>query len=781
MYVIFNKMPAKRIITQTLVLLSLFLLICPWSCKRKPSVNPVAIIGMDGLDWRIVRQMMGNGELKNIKKVIDSGVSAEMQTLEPMLSPAIWTTMATGVLPETHGITWFMVKDAAGNMIPVTSAQRRVKAIWNIVSEENRTIDLVGWWGTWPAERVRGRIISDHMGFHIFTIQSDKVETEVGNTYPEKLSAEISSMKIDPFKIPLSEIKRFMQITDMEYSVSVDMKALCQRPEYKECLYCKGESKIPFCHFNPLHHFLRALATLETFEAMSLHLIKNKQPDLFMVYFEWVDTVSHQYLKFAPPRMDWVSDEQYSKYHDVIRQTYIRQDEALGKFMAALSPNTNIMIMSDHGFKIGDERLSEAKVTAVANAHLWHHSPAFFAMCGPDIRKGGKKINARVQDITPTALALMALPVPEYMIGKVLADGIEPSFFQKYPIRRIKVEMLEKKKDDQVAASGQASGSNIDPQIKEHLKALGYIGDVDETGLDMNRVSLLLGKGRFDEAAETLEGVIKKDPSNLKAIGMLGELYLQMGRFDQAADACSKINNVSLTNLTPQGRPIVGSTFANWGLALLNMENLDGAWEKCSQALKIAPRVFQGHFCLGRVAEKQNRIDEAIKYYNEAAGLNPKSAEVYNNLGNCYIQKGKLNEAIEYYHQAARINPAHIECHHNAGVAYLKMGNIEEAESEFRKAIAIDPAFVPSISELGNLLSKQNRYEEAAEIFKNWAARQPMNFLPLLNAARAEMAAGSREAALDMLRKAHSLNPEEVNKQISSDPLLSQLAPDLSR
>lgn len=242
-------------------------------CNRSSANHPVAIIGMDGLEWRIVREMIDKGELPNLKKIIDNGVYSEMETLEPMLSPAIWTTIATGVSPDVPGITWFMVKDSKGTMIPVTSAQRKVKALWNILTEEGKTTYVIGWWASWPAEKIKGKIVSDHMGYHIFGIQSEKVETEVGNTYPQKLNEELSKYKVDPFAIPPEQVRRYMKISDLEYNVSVDMKSLCARPEYRNCLYCAGKSDIPFCHLNPLHHFLRSLATLETFSDISLTLL----------------------------------------------------------------------------------------------------------------------------------------------------------------------------------------------------------------------------------------------------------------------------------------------------------------------------------------------------------------------------------------------------------------------------------------------------------------------------------------------------------------------------
>lgn len=745
---------------------AMFLLLLA-QCNRKPPTHPVAIIGMDGLEWRIVRSMIEKGELPNLKKILEHGVYSEMETLEPMLSPAIWTTIATGVSPEVHGITWFMVKDSKGNMIPVTSAQRKVKALWNILTEEGKTTDVIGWWASWPAEKIKGRIVSDHMGYHIFGIQSEKVETDVGNTYPEKLNDQLSKYKVDPFSIPLEQVKRYMKISDLEYNVSVDMKALCARPEYRNCLYCLGKSDIPFCHLNPLHHFLRSLATLETFTNISIELLKQKQPDLFMVYFEWVDVVGHQYMKFAPPKMDWVSEELFAKYGDVMRQTYIRQDEALGELMAVMSPDTNIFIMSDHGFLIGDERLKEEKFTTVGLAHHWHHAPAFLAMAGPDIRKNGKEIKARVHDITPTVLALLGLPIEDYIEGKVLSEAIEPAFLQKFPIKRIRTKSKERKDEGTKVASG-----NIDPQIKEHLQALGYIGNVDDTGLEMNRVSILMEKKKYDEAFSSLEEMISQDPSNIKAIQMLCDISMQAGKFQKAVQACSRAGGFPLQNLKPEGRPIFSRLYANWGLALLNLGDVAGAFDRCTQAINIGPRNFLGYFCLGRIAELQGNLDEAIKKYAKTIELNPRAVEAYNNLGNCYLNKKSFAKAHEYYRKSLEVAPKNPSSHHNAGVALMRMGKLKEAEAQFKEALSIKPDLIPSLVELSHLLVEQKRYDEAIELLKRWASLQPANITPLIESANIELTRGNKQSAIEYLRRAQQISPQAVSSQIKKYPQL---------
>ena len=52
----------------------------------------------------------------------------------------VWTTIATGKTPDQHGIGHFVaVNDKTGEQLPVTSAMRKVKAVWNILSDAGRS------------------------------------------------------------------------------------------------------------------------------------------------------------------------------------------------------------------------------------------------------------------------------------------------------------------------------------------------------------------------------------------------------------------------------------------------------------------------------------------------------------------------------------------------------------------------------------------------------------------------------------------------------------------
>ena len=133
---------------------------------RAPSQGRVIVLGLDGLDPDAVDLLLSEGQLPNFAKLRREGAYGRLAS-EPMLSPILWTTIATGKSPAEHRITHFVATNPkTGAEIPVTSQMRRVKALWNVLSEQGRRVGVVGWWATWPAETVNGAIVSDHTCYH---------------------------------------------------------------------------------------------------------------------------------------------------------------------------------------------------------------------------------------------------------------------------------------------------------------------------------------------------------------------------------------------------------------------------------------------------------------------------------------------------------------------------------------------------------------------------------------------------------------------------------------
>jgi len=122
------------------------------------------IVGLDGADWLILDPLLEQGKMPNLRRLIDHGVRAKLLTISPMLSPVIWTTIATGVEPGRHGILDFLVQkpDGTGRQ-PVTSLQRRTPTFWEMLGDAGATVGVVGWWATWPAGPVNGYLVTERI------------------------------------------------------------------------------------------------------------------------------------------------------------------------------------------------------------------------------------------------------------------------------------------------------------------------------------------------------------------------------------------------------------------------------------------------------------------------------------------------------------------------------------------------------------------------------------------------------------------------------------------
>jgi predicted AlkP superfamily phosphohydrolase/phosphomutase len=107
-----------------------------WESRR--GHTKVILIGLDGATWEVIEPLRAAGKLPAFDRLVRegaSGVALSIREPHPYESAALWTTVATGLHPEAHGI----LANAMGDLAP-TSNMRRVKALWNIASEHGRSV-----------------------------------------------------------------------------------------------------------------------------------------------------------------------------------------------------------------------------------------------------------------------------------------------------------------------------------------------------------------------------------------------------------------------------------------------------------------------------------------------------------------------------------------------------------------------------------------------------------------------------------------------------------------
>lgn len=124
-------------------------------------MGKVLLIGIDGADYNITKKLLDANKLKNLGSISKNGQFSRLISTIPPLSPTAWTSIFTGVPPYKHGI-WGFLKQKDGEYFykPVTSKDRRVRAIWNVLSEKNMKSIVVNIPFSYPPERINGIMIT---------------------------------------------------------------------------------------------------------------------------------------------------------------------------------------------------------------------------------------------------------------------------------------------------------------------------------------------------------------------------------------------------------------------------------------------------------------------------------------------------------------------------------------------------------------------------------------------------------------------------------------------
>ena len=131
------------------------------------------VLGMDGLDWQIVTDLIKNGKLPNFARLAETGTFAPLRTSNPAMSPIAWSDIATGAGPEYHGLFDFLHRDPK-NYMPYLSIRknsmgifgtryenaRQCDGFWKIVGNAGIPATVIRWPVTFPAEKVSGRFLS---------------------------------------------------------------------------------------------------------------------------------------------------------------------------------------------------------------------------------------------------------------------------------------------------------------------------------------------------------------------------------------------------------------------------------------------------------------------------------------------------------------------------------------------------------------------------------------------------------------------------------------------
>jgi predicted AlkP superfamily phosphohydrolase/phosphomutase len=133
-----------------------------WGTKRVASGTAmrVLLLGLDGLAAGHMQWLVANGTMPFLGQMLQRGASGVLKSTIPPYTPQAWTSMVTGVNPGRHGIFGFTRWTSEGRETLVASTDRKVKTIWDLLTEEDRPSIVVNVPMTYPPQPITGVVVS---------------------------------------------------------------------------------------------------------------------------------------------------------------------------------------------------------------------------------------------------------------------------------------------------------------------------------------------------------------------------------------------------------------------------------------------------------------------------------------------------------------------------------------------------------------------------------------------------------------------------------------------
>ncbi len=626
--------------------------------------NKLLLIGWDAADWKIIGPLLAKGLLPSLRKLLDKGVYGNMSTMNPPYSPMLWSSVATGKTPDKHGVLGFIeiMPDKKG-VRPVTVNSRKSKAIWNILHNQGLKSNIVGWWPSYPAEPINGVVVTDKFQ----NVNADYTKSSPlakGAIHPEHLREELQDLRMFPFEITSEHILPFIPNAA---NIDQDDKT------------------------NGLVAFSKILSQNVSLHNASTYLLRKTEWDFMAIYFDMIDHFCHTFMKYFPPKLPRISQENYDLYKDVVSSAYRFQDMMLGRVLDLIDDQTTVIVMSDHGFESGHKRILDMPKVVAAPA-LDHRQFGIFVASGPNIKNNEKVFGLGLLDVAPTILHHYGLPIGKDMDGKVIMDifkeATPPKFIDSWEDQEGDFGEIEKEEEDVFS----------DEEMMEQLIELGYIERPDEKievsilktkcDLQHNLARVYLGKKDFETAKSILlELLEQKDPINVAPYYIdIMNTCLGLKDYSEAEKYLTEFKNIK--------------TEVNYNIYFIESDILvgNGDLDKAFQVLKDAcdrkPNA-EVWYRMGNVTYMMQNYEKARDYFQTAIDIEQDKAKYHKGIADAFYELGEYEESADHAYTSIELVKYYPRAHYTFGKALEKLGFLEDAKKAYKVAATLKPKAFP--------------------------------------------------------------------------------------
>jgi len=623
--------------------------------RRTTGRGRLILLGLDALDWRLIDELMRKELMPTMAELVASGSHAVLDVPPPLISPVVWTTIATGATPDVHGVLDFLESDPeTGQPRPVSTASRKAAAVWEMAAAAGLTTSVIGWWATFPAQAPPGcTVYSDRLTEQLLGLEADAP----GIAAPPEAAEVVKGFVLRGSDMTAAMLAPFARVSDAELAA--------QRQ--------KRES------FGDLVGGLATLvAATSTVERLTAHEL-DRGTEIVLSYLEGTDTVGHLFAPHRPPPQKTVPANETQRFGQVVDRYYAHVDDWLANVVANMGSDDTLVIVSDHGFTWGKDRPPVAAGVHTPTAALWHRPEGAFLAVGPGIQHDTKRQRLGVIDIAPVLLALAGLPPSQEMTGAVpdwllTTEGTTaPSSFHRVNYASLlpreappKIELPQEAKEEELAklrALGYVASDEppAAPGRAPSPMAPRPVADRAEARRLTNQGTSEVAAGKRAQAEQTFRRAIAADPDYAVPYFNLSMMYRKDGRFDDADTEFWKAIELGV---------------ADREMAVVRL------------ALDYRQR---------------GDSERALQAFNEGLKRLPRSALIWLNTGVYLGELRRFDEARRCLERSIRIDPKNPKAHANLATALLEFGDREGARRALAEAVRLDPENQQLRSELKRL------------------------------------------------------------------------------
>ena len=398
-----------------------------------PTGVRVVLVAIDGFDPDLYAGWRARGA-QGAAPVLDQ-LTIEAATPPGSVDPAAtWTTVATGVPPDRHGVLGLQSRRLAGlqgvidprsrlatalggvtdllrltRPAPVSGFERRSKMLWEAAADKGLAAAVVNWWATWPAAGTRAVVLSDRAVLRL----------EEGG----EQSAEIAPPEIYPrLRARWPEIRR-------------------QSEERAKMMRGLQDPKVA-----------AVLERSARLDAEQISLARDPalgSPDLLAVYLPGADIAQHDFLQGADARV--TPPSVIAERLAALPGYYLFLDWIIRESLLRGLPSDTVVIVVAHPGRVQNPSRAVMSISG-----------------GPTHPSGARPAPVSLLDVAPSVLYLLGMPMSREFAGKPWIDRLDSAFVRRYPVRSVDTY-------GGYAAEPPPDGKTLDRETLERLRSLGYI------------------------------------------------------------------------------------------------------------------------------------------------------------------------------------------------------------------------------------------------------------------------------------------------------------------